>query len=532
MQEKSKRAIKIFVVICMMASAFLMYGYIILVSRQHIADGTGDAYLTVQHIVYILLILLLGFVCYMILLRKKPGIPLERLFLIMGLTLGFVYILSIPLMAVPDEQLHIYTAYDVSDTMMGTRAETVMMRDADMQHVYNNRNLTREDFNSQYEGAFQSIGNQSLLKTDIVATQTPRYLYLFSGLGITIGRLLGLSTTLTYLLGRMFNMLVFMAAAFYAIKRMPFGKGIVMVWALLPITLQQVCSFSYDSPLLGLCGLLIATTMSAVYGQEENKKARIVNNVVLVVSCVLLIPCKGFALLPLAALPLMVIPRIWQLHADKLEMWKQKVKPWMKVVCICVICLIVAGIGIVVARKVHYWMLPENADGAYVDWADGQAYSIGYFIRTPLVFCEMMLNTLWYRTDLYLKQILGGMLGWLDIEIPLIFCIGFLILLLYVSLRKEDEEQLITNKQRIWMLVVFAGTCFLAVIAMLLYWTPRTSAVVEGVQGRYFLPVVMLALLALRTKRTCVSRNADQYAAVWVAFLQVLVVTAIFRNIP
>lgn len=64
--------------------------------------------------------------------------------------------LIIPIMVVPDEYVHIYTAYDMSDVMMGTHdAETVMMRQADNEHMYNARGITKEDYNSQYEGLFQ-----------------------------------------------------------------------------------------------------------------------------------------------------------------------------------------------------------------------------------------------------------------------------------------------------------------------------------------------------------------------------------------
>ena len=81
-----------------------------------------------------------------------------------------------------------------------------------------------------------------------------------------------------------------------------------MVWALLPITLQQVCSFSYDSQLFALCILVIATTMSAVYGQETTRKAKLVNNIVMVLSSLLLLPCKGFSLLPFGCIAADVDP--------------------------------------------------------------------------------------------------------------------------------------------------------------------------------------------------------------------------------
>lgn len=58
-----------------------------------------------------------------------------------------------------------------------------------------------------------------------------------------------------------------------------------MVWALLPITLQQACSISYDSSVFALSILVTATTMSAAYGEEINRKARLVNNIVMILSC-------------------------------------------------------------------------------------------------------------------------------------------------------------------------------------------------------------------------------------------------------
>ena len=415
---------------------------------------------------------------------------------------------------------------------MGTHdAETVMMRQADNEHMYNARGITKEDYNSQYEGLFQRPEKMNLIKTAHVSTQSPRYLYILSGLGITIGRLLGTSTTMLYLLGRLMNLLAFIAAAYYAIKRIPFGKGIVMVWALLPITLQQVCSFSYDSQLFALCILVIATTMSAVYGQETNRRSKLVNNIVMVLSSLLLLPCKGFSLLPLVVLPLMLIPRILQQHKDKVDAVKQKIKPWMKVLMIVIAGIFVVACVMVLVLVVRRWLQPENINSTHIAWSDSKGYTMGYFLKNPIQFFEILLNTLWYESGKHIQQMLGSYLGWLDIEVPLVFVIGFLLLLLYVSMRKENEEQLITVGDRIWMLLVFVGVIGLAVAAMLLYWTPYQFVVVAGVQGRYFLPALVVGLLAVRTKRTCVSRNADQYAAMWTVFLQMYVITAIFRAV-
>ena len=199
----------------------------------------------------------------------------------------------------------------------------------------------------------------------------------------------------------------------------------------------------------------------------------------------------------------------------------------------CGIACVIVIIGVIcIARLVQDWIQPEHINQVYIAWADEQGYTIGYFIRHPVAFIKIMLNTIWYKSDIYMKQMLGGMLGWLDIEIPFVFSLGFLLLMIYTAFRKENEVQDIRNGQRIWMILVCFGTSLLAVMAMLLYWTPNSVEVVEGVQGRYFLPALVPGLLAIRTKKNCVSKNADEYAAIWVVFLQILVVTAIYRNIP
>lgn len=117
---------------------------------------------------------MLAFVSIQAMFGTKWKTSFEKLFLPMIIVLGFLYLLIIPIMVVPDEYVHIYTAYDMSDVMMGTHdAETVMMRQADNEHMYNARGITKEDYNSQYEGLFQRPEKTNLIKTAHVSTQSP-----------------------------------------------------------------------------------------------------------------------------------------------------------------------------------------------------------------------------------------------------------------------------------------------------------------------------------------------------------------------
>lgn len=157
MKEKNpNRIIKLCVMIGLLLITLVMGVYTVHVAYHKIEDPRGvDACFILHCIAYILLFVLLTFVSRQALFGKKYKDSLEKLFLPMIVVLGFLYLLIIPIMVVPDEYVHIYTAYDVSDVMMGTHdAETVIMRQVDEEHIYNPIKIKKEDYNSQYEGVF------------------------------------------------------------------------------------------------------------------------------------------------------------------------------------------------------------------------------------------------------------------------------------------------------------------------------------------------------------------------------------------
>lgn len=528
-QAQAKKRIKYVLYVGMLLVVLILYAYMAYLTYHDKQTG-ADAYFVILNIVYVLLILLTGIFAWRCLFYNKEEMPTHKLFLLLGITIGLVYYLTIPLMAAPDERTHLYNAYELSNRMMGIREETVWMRADDVGHAYNEQILVRGDYAYQYKDAFTTAQNRELVDTGIVANQKPRYLYICSALGLTIGRLLHLSTTLTYMLGRLLNLILFLVAAYYAIKWIPFAKGAVLVWACLPITMQQAASFSYDAGLLALSILVIAKTLKIAYAQEEERKGRIWDYTVLGCSMLLLLPCKGYSLIPLVALPCMLIPRFIRANRDVFAAWRKKWKPWMKVLLIAVCAVAALGICYAAVRVVHGWLLPENINNRHLDWSEENGYTMGYLLKNPIYIVELLLNTMMYKFDVYLSQMLGGSLGWFTIQIPYVIVLGFLVVMVYAALRKEKEPQLIPVGERTWMWMVVAGVCALSMAAMLFYWTPISYRTIEGVQGRYFLPVLPLALVALRTRRTCVSDHAESYAAMWTALLQVFVVTAVFRG--
>ena len=120
-------------------------------------------------------------------------------------------------------------------------------------------------------------------------TANPPYIKLPSALGIVLATLLNLGSYPLFYLGRFFNLLMFAALAYFAVRITPVGKNAMMVAGLLPMTLHLASSYSYDAGIMGLAFLLTGMCLRAVYGEglmSRREKAGIV------VVAVLLAPCK------------------------------------------------------------------------------------------------------------------------------------------------------------------------------------------------------------------------------------------------
>jgi uncharacterized membrane protein len=55
----------------------------------------------------------------------------------------------------------------------------------------------------------------------------------------------------------------------------------------------------------------------------------------------------------------------------------------------------------------------------------------------------------------------------------------------------------INGNQRLWILTICLGVSVLIALSMYLTWTPPGEDLIEGIQGRYFLPIAVPVLLAV-----------------------------------
>lgn len=174
-----------------------------------------------------------------------------------------------------------------------------------------------------------------------------------------------------------------------------------------------------------------------------------------------------------------------------------------------------------------------NSDSAeitenIIEWAGEPGYTLGYLLKHPKELFMLICNTIYKKGHFYFETILGSSLGWFELNIPLVFILPYLILLIIAGMRKDDEPIYLSKKMKIYLCSLAVLGIGFACAGMLLSWTPISYDWIEGVQGRYFLPFVILLLLSIRSNRITINKEVDKkliFSGIW---LQMLIVIFIY----
>lgn len=171
--------------------------------------------------------------------RLKLGrkeMKVENLFLVLILIFGSLFLLIQPVYSVPDEGNHFHSAYAV------------------FHDDYQNEGFVRywqnEDIGSIEDGSyFQKtfVEKNDYRKNKLAFNFSYKEIQrLPQAIGILIGEMIYPSIGVVFLFGRLMNLILYIVAIYFAIKKAKFGKLLMATIALLPISVQQAASISYD----------------------------------------------------------------------------------------------------------------------------------------------------------------------------------------------------------------------------------------------------------------------------------------------
>lgn len=193
---------------------------------------------------------------------------------------------------------------------------------------------------------------------------------------------------------------------------------------------------------------------------------------------------------------------------------RPKVFFWCKVAFAAVLVVGAVG-GVYAVSHMGGGLDPDQLTMTYPNGDSIWTFSFGYICRNIPATVKLLLRTLPEQGALWLQGLLGTTLGEpivYRIDVSWLLGVGLLLAVLAAALPRQDEPALLGRRSKAGT----AGICLcvvLAVLAAALNWTPINYQTLFGLQGRYLLPILPLALMLVKSSKKLVLRGDVSHAA-------------------
>lgn len=359
--------------------------------------------------------------------------------------------------------------------------------------------FSRADFRT---AARVPLGRDEPVTVTFPAQYTP-FPYLPQLVACGLGRVTNARPLISFHAGRIANVVAMVLLFVAAIRAFPPAAPLLAAVGLLPMTLFMAGSFSPDAVTIAIVVYVTAACLGLLTSDEpiDGRQSR-----GLIAAAFGVALSKAVYFLP-AALVLLVSRRRFTSRRALLQ------------VKAGVLVAVVAGLAI------SGWVLRHGALAARKDAVTDPHAQLQRVLAAPADFLRIAASDYLHHGHQYATHFVGN-LGWLNIPLPALAVNGAIIFLALLVLTTRIR---FTAMQRAIAFVL--GICTLLVISLSQYvvWTPVGAETIEGIQGRYFLPVSLLlfAPFAAIRRDPLPRRVTVACVAVAAAVLNVLALRAI-----
>ncbi len=422
--------------------------------------------------------------------RKRAHVRPAKLFLLIAPLIFAAYALLTPPFETPDEHQHLFRAWQLSQLHLfgerrgeksGGMLPNGLGRSAQAElgliepHSATLRRVVKRHFGT-------NVIRSTALNTD----QQPQFFnfsgsVIYSPVGyvpqigaIWIGNAVSLSVEQIVLLARLLNAALSILLLYFAIRITPVG-ALVMLWVgLLPMTASAAAAAGQDGLEIGGACLLASLGLRAALNGRW-KLSELLMSTILTISLAL---SKGLYL---------------AIGMAGGQPFLRRQFEWPRLVVTLLMCLVAAALA-------AWWM--HAVSGLLVPAREGVAPAserIAVWVRHPAEF-----PMLFWRTYVVNGVPLFDTLftfGWLNVG-PVrsaeLLSLGACVLVLLAG---DPEAAELNWQTRLWLLLIGIVIVILMTVAIYLYFTHASDTFAQGLQGRYFIPIVPLLLLSVLPKR-------------------------------
>ena len=437
----------------------------------------------------------------------------EIVFIMVASVIGLICVFTIPPLAANDEISHVARIYEISDGRFltskmqstenfGGKVPNQLFGLYTANRPFDQYTFQKGTVTHAREEANRTSINDTRFMTEISYSGAALYSpisYAPHVIAMKVAKFLDLSILSTTYLIRLTSLSTFLILAFCAIRLIPTKKWFLLTVALLPMSILLASNISIDGVVIGSVLLFIAIVTRIYYTKRQyiNYKNYTIN---------LLWPLMFTAIYLALAKPvyapllLLSIPTL-----NKLFVFKSK--EWIKWVCITIaipLAFMFTWNTLITVIDVHSGQrLSVNSVGIYP--ATSTEF-LSSFIKNPTFFAKVLIHTFFenfggkQEIPNYILSSFSGKFTEYRIT-PAIWMTSSVLLSLILSFSFKERTRVLFSK---WT-KIFTSFSLLAIaiaisLSMYLYATTAGQDTINGIQGRYFIPLLpFLIILACKT---------------------------------
>lgn len=445
------------------------------------------------------------FILEMLLLFRNYFLShLENAFVLVALLMGICMLLCVPNIKIGwDEETHFNRAYKlailpsqekVADEINGFFSTNTLYNYPLAQPSSGDEN---EEIGTILNDAYDNGKKKNEVKGWTSSIYTPGYV--FQALGIKLAKLCGLSFTGVVFCGRLFSLLSYVVLLYFAIKILPIGKEILFFISAMPTSILIAITFNYDVVVYGCIVLGIALILREYLSKKEvvNEKFLLLATLIMTFGC---LPKAVYA--PLVLLPIM-IPN---------KRFKSKEKAY----CVKIVS------GLAFALLMSTFVLPALLGKAQNDTRGGavdSAAQLKSILTHPITYTGVLLEHILKTFPSFVfgeaQYRLMAHLQTARFEYLIPAMAAFVILVSPKAYDKTNYNELVV-KDRIWFIVLIGLSVALVWTSLYMAYTVPGVEMINGVQGRYYKPVLPLFYIFLSSFHIHLNIKEDKYRLILV----------------
>lgn len=409
---------------------------------------------------------------------KKMAIHIK--YIIFAMILGTIYLFASPVFTQSDESFHFLRAYQVADgNLISPYDEAGNAVDALPLSLYetlwddNDRFPEYKTYEDSYRESKIELNKDQVVTENIRAANYVFLNYFPHAIGMKLGIMLNMSPYTIGLLGRITNMIICLSIIALSIKIIPVCKKTLAVIMLTPTVLSYCASLSADGIIIAMAFLLTALVLKYIY---EKPKLNWKNYLLLLLIISFVSTCK-VAYLPIIGI-LIFLPY---------DCFNSKKHKWLYTISLILI-------GIILCLT---WI---NISSIVIETNNSTYAGIYKYINFLLVFINTYVND----TVSYIQNMFAGYyLYQCQVNPVAIISITYLIISI-ISYLSENTEHEIKYIDKFLTSMIIILVILLVSYALFTGNTEATSKLINGIQGRYFIPIIpLIAFFVGKSKINC-----------------------------